>query len=148
RNLRDLFTQPGPRLPLQGTAPFWPDVFVDARLPRRALTQSGLYHAFAIVVVWGLSTVWFPPRLSQAEGFRNQSITYYRVEELLPSLESASAPAPVARQGEPRLAKQRIISLPKAPDNFRQTIVDPSSIKILRDDRRMPNLVAWTPVPS
>ena len=81
--------------------------------------------------------------------FDNSKITYYSVAEYLPEIDTGSVAAPAIkeRKGEPKYAKQRIISIPPAPDNFRQTIVTPSHIK-LPQDVPLPNLVAMTPIPS
>src|SRR6266404_6142872 len=128
RNLCDLFGQPGPTLPLarNAHAAFWGDVFVETPLPRRALTQSGLWHIFALVTIYGLSITW-SQRITTQSPFRNSTITYYSVAEYLPALQSPSEPAPQPRRGEPKLARQQIISLHRRPDNFRQTIIDPST---------------------
>src|SRR5450759_808945 len=39
-------------------AEFWPDVFVDQRLPWHKLVGSGLYHALAVAVVYAISSAW------------------------------------------------------------------------------------------
>jgi TonB family protein len=102
----------------------------------------------AAALVWALTFTWIsraPVRTRSP--FDNTRIAYYGVSEYQPEIDTGSAPAKKARKGEPKLAKQRIISLPPAPDNFRQTIVTPNHIK-LPADVALPNLVAWTPVPS
>ena len=151
-NLRDLFFYPAiPEPSLTSRhAPFWPDVFVERPVAWRSMASSALHHVFAIVVVYGMSVTWAPraPVRSRSP-FDNSKITYYSVSEYLPAIDTGSAPAPAQeeRKGEPKWAKQRIISLPPAPDNFRQTIVTASQIKLPKDVS-MPNLVAWTPVPA
>ncbi len=52
-----------------------------------------------------------------------------------------------SRKGEPKLAKQEILSVPPEPDNNHQTIVTPPKVK-LDHDVKLPNIVAWTPVPA
>jgi TonB family protein len=148
-NLRDLLRfrgSPNPR----GTADaeFWPDVFVHRPVAWRSMASSALYHVFGIVVIYGMSVTWAQRApLPTRSPFDNSKITYYNVSEYLPEIDTGSVAAIKARKGEPKYAKQRIISLPPAPDNFRQTIVTPSHIK-LPNDVALPNLVAWTPIPS
>src|SRR5581483_1287081 len=150
RNLGDLLFLRGQPAPLIAarTAPFWPDVFVTRGLPTRALTQSGLGHVLVLLAIYGISTAWFSSRAGQVNAFRNASITYYNVSEYLPPIESGSEPAKIEKKGGPAFAKRKIISLPRNPDNSRQTIIDPSTTRILRGDVRMPTLVAWDPVPA
>src|SRR5205814_5750441 len=96
-----------------------------------------------------------PPTLTHSRAFQRAAIEYYSVSEYLPEMKM---PAPVvekprraARHGESKLAPQEIISLPPAPDNFRQTIVDPAHPEVLQEARPLPNLVADViapPVPA
>ena len=131
-------------------APFWPDVFVERPVAWRSMSVSALYHILAVVVIYSLSVNW-PQRapVRTQSPFDNTKITYYNVSEYLPEINTGEEPAPakLEQKGKPKFAKQRIISIPKAPDNFRQTIVTPSQIK-LPNDVALPNLVAWTPIPS
>ncbi|MGA1999985.1 MAG: TonB family protein [Terriglobales bacterium] len=150
-NLRDLLLFRGSPNP-HGTADaeFWPDVFVHRPVAWRSMASSALYHVFGIVVIYGMSVTWVQRApLPTRSPFENSKITYYNVSEYLPEIDTGSVAAPAikARKGAPKYAKQRIISLPPAPDNFRQTIVTPSHIK-LPNDVALPNLVAWTPIPS
>jgi TonB family protein len=150
-NLRDLLLFRGSPKP-RGTAgaEFWPDVFVHRPVAWRSMASSALYHLFGIVVIYAMSVTWGQRApLTTRSPFDSGKITYYNVSEYLPEIDTGSAAAPAIeeRKGEPKYAKQRIISLPTEPDNFRQTIVTPSQIK-LPNDVPMPNLVAWTPIPS
>jgi TonB family protein len=150
-NLRDLLLFRGSPKP-RGTvdAEFWPDVFVHRPVAWRSMASSALYHLFGIVVIYGMSVTWAQRApLPIRSPFDNSKITYYSVSEYLPEIDTGSiaAPAVKERKGEPKYAKQRIISIPPAPDNFRQTIITPSHIK-LPNDVALPNLVAWTPIPS
>ncbi|MBZ5628960.1 MAG: TonB family protein [Acidobacteriia bacterium] len=151
-NLCDLFCYPETPEPslTSRQVPFWPDVFVERPVAWRSMASSALYHLFAIVVVYGMSVTYAPRApIHTRSPFDGSKITYYSVSEYLPAIDTGSAPAPAQeeRKGEPKWAKQRIISLPPAPDNFRQTIITPSQIKLPKDVS-MPNLVAWTPVPT
>src|SRR6266571_18870 len=148
-NLIDLVRRRDP-LPLELTSPpadFWPDVFVSASFPRRSLLQSVLCHVIFIAALYNLSNLSWTRPAQAINPFARQTITYYDVSEYLPALNSASAPAKVARKGEPVYAKQDIISLPPEPDNSTQTIVAPSKLK-LRQDVALPNLMIWTPLPA
>jgi TonB family protein len=149
-NLRDLLLFRGSPKPRGTVAEFWPDVFVHRPVAWRSMASSALYHVFGIVVIYGMTVTWAQRApLPTRSPFDNSKITYYSVSEYLPEIDTGkvAAPAVKPRKGEPKYAKQRIISLPKAPDNFRQTIATPSHIK-LPSDVALPNLVAWTPIPS
>ena len=130
-NLRDLLRfrgSPKPRATAQ--AEFWPDVFVHRPVAWRSMASSALYHLFGIVVIYGMSVTWAQRApLPTRSPFDNTKITYYSVAEYLPEIDTGSVAAPAIkeRKGEPKYAKQRIISLPPAPDNFRQTIVTPAA---------------------
>lgn len=133
-------------------ADFWPDVFVPRHLPVGALRQSVLYHAFIIVALWGLSHTVLsrPTGVSTRSPFERQTITYYSVSEYLPAITPNNEPSTRAsrpRKADPHEAAQRIVSARRLPDSHLQTIVSPPKIK-LQDDVPLPNLVAWTPVPS
>ena len=138
---------PPPRLTF-ATAAFWPDVFVPSPLPLRSLGQSVLYHVFVLVVMFGLSTLSLARRNAQVTVLQEKTITYYDVSDYLPALSSGSAPAKVAKKGEPEYSKQPIISLPPSPDNFTQTIVDPTTANLIPQNVPLPNMVIWTPIPA
>lgn len=127
---------------------FWPDVLVPAPLPLKSLGQSALYHVFALVVMFGVSTLSLARRMALATALPEKTITYYDVSDYLPALSSGSAPAKVAKKGQPEYSKQPIISLPPNPDNFTQTIVDPANAAIIPKNVPLPNMVIWTPIPA
>jgi len=129
-------------------APFWPDVFVSTRLPKRSLAQSALYHVFVLMVLLAFPDFWARRPWAAQPVFSDRKLTYYEVSEYLPALRTGSAPAKVARKGRPRYSKQPIISIPRQPDNSTQTIVNPIAPPTLREEVRLPNMVIWTPVPS
>jgi TonB family protein len=126
-------------------APFWPDVFVDQRLPWRRLAGSGIYHAMAVAMVYVITLNWPPSAHIQRQD--NTTLTYYNVSEYLPEIDTGKAAEPKERKGEPALARQHIRSMPPAPDNFRQTIVTPDPTRI-KEDVPLPNLVANTTIPA
>ncbi len=112
------------------------------------MLTSSLYHVFVVVALWGLSVTWLTrPPVRTHSPWDKTTLTYYSVSEYLPEIDTGSPPAAKEQRGEPAYAKQKIISLPPAPDNFRQTIITPSKVR-LPAEAALPNLVAWTPVPS
>jgi TonB family protein len=127
---------------------FWPDVLVPTPLPVRSLGQSALFHVFAIVLLAGLSTISLARRSPRLVHLADKTITYYDVSDYLPALSSGSAPAKVAKKGQPEYNKQPIISLPPNPDNYTQTVVDPNNPALIPKDVPLPNMVIWTPVPA
>jgi TonB family protein len=157
RNLFDLllFRKP-PKVAITAKPTnFWPDVFVDQRLSRRALFDSALVHVFMVVVIVGFTETYIryrPPELH--DPFSHTKLTYYQVSEYLPEVHISphpvEAPRKAAREGvpeapaDPTYAKQEIISVPPNPDNLRQTIVTPSQVRIDRDVP-LPNIVTAQP---
>jgi TonB family protein len=148
-NLADLLLGSGPQARITAApAEFWPDVFVRGGLPWRRLLQSALYHVFFVVAVWGFSVTWLQrPQVPRRSPFENSKLTYYSVSEYLPEINGGETQPPKERRGQPAYAKQKILSLPPAPDNRRQTIITPSKIR-LPQEAPLPNLVAWTPIPA
>lgn len=154
RNLLDSLLFFRRESPLDVTSPpgaFWPDVFVNRRLPVRPFWQSGLYHAFGIVVLYGLSNsaLLFPHDLPARNPYEHSTITYYSVSEYLPPINTAAETerAKVEKKGEPAFAKQKIVSIRRNSESHEQTIISPNDIH-LPQDVRLPNIVAWTPVPA
>lgn len=150
RNLADFLLRREPK-PVQVTSrpgAYWPDVFVSRRVPPRSLAASGLYHIALVAVLYALPSWWLLQLPPPQAGPERKPLAYYDVSEYLPPVNNGSAPAKVARKGKPAYAPQVIISAPDHPDNFSQTIVDPSTPVKLPQNVPMPNLVIWTPVPA
>jgi TonB family protein len=135
-------------------AEFWPDVFVNERVSKRALADSLLVHVFGIVAIVGFTETYIrykPVELHDA--FTHTQLTY-QVSEYLPEVHTipkpVDSPRTPARENapeapaDPTYAKQEIISVPPNPDNLRQTIVTPSQVKIDRDVP-LPNIVTAQP---
>jgi TonB family protein len=150
KNLGDLLLRRDPPSVRLAFAPgtFWKDVLVPSPLPTRGLGQSTAGHALVLALLFGLSTISLARRNAPVAALPERTITYYDVSDYLPALNSGSAPAKVAKKGQPEHNKQPIISLPPNPDNFSQTIVDPTTTRILPQDVPLPNMVIWTPVPA
>ncbi|MBV9609596.1 MAG: hypothetical protein JO187_08565 [Acidobacteria bacterium] len=101
------------------------------------------------MAVWGVTVSWVNrPRVRFQSFSPKQSVAYYPGSEYLPAIGKPSPPAEVARKGEPEFSPQPIISVPRLPDNTRQTIVDPTTVKVLTTDAKLPNLVAWNNIPA
>lgn len=146
RNLRDLFRQEmqwhGSCLPGR----FWPDVFVPSRVPWWGLMESGFYHLIFFALLWAVSQLAaMQTHIEQPPRFRASDVVTYPASEYLPPLNTMKG-ARAARHGDPRYAKQEIISVPREADNMRQTIVTPPDIK-LKQDVPVPNIVAWSRTP-
>src|SRR3954452_3839236 len=139
---------PGRAVPLwiaSRPAAFWPDVFINDRLPWRGLVDSVTGHVLVMTLIFTLTYFgYFGSRPQQIQNPLRKTISYYSVDDYLPELNSGSRPSRVELKGQPAYAKQDIISVPPEPDNTRQTIVTPSDIK-LKHDVAMPNIIAWNP---
>jgi TonB family protein len=149
-NLVDLF-RPNRRLSLS-SAPgtFWPDVFVQSRLPWFRFLQSAICHCLVIAGAWGFARIWPTPIQISRPFFSTADVISSSGPIYLPPLDTRRDLGPVRENGDPVLAPQPILSVPPEPDNRSQTIVTPPDIK-LQQDVRMPNIVAWSntsvPVP-
>ena len=143
RNLRDLFR---PERQWHGSClpgRFWPDVFVSSRLPWWGLMESGFYHLIFFALLWWVSHfATMRTRLVAAPRFQASDVVTYPASEYLPPLNTMIGPR-ASRHGDPKFAKQEIISVPHEADNTHQTIVTPPDIK-LKQDVPVPNIVAWS----
>lgn len=145
QNLRDLLFPPRHR-PLRidsAPAAFWPDVFVDRRLPWLRFLQSGAYHVLALALIWEASQfLALQPYATPLPPFTHADVVYYTPSEYLPPLDTRRSDSAPARQADPEYSAQPIISLPPEADNRSQTIVTPPNIQ-LQHDVPLPNIVAW-----
>ena len=149
RNLADLLLRREPP-PLELTsepAPVPPDTFVDTGLNWRTIAESYAGHIAFVAIVYFISVTLFQRPVKLESPFQNTAVSYYPVSEYLPPINTGQQGAAKPRKGEPKLAKQEILSVPPNPDNYRQTIVTPPQVK-LNKDVPLPNVVAWTPVPA
>lgn len=146
RNLGDLvFGRRPPAIRLE-SAPgtFWPDVFVQRRLPWLRFFESLGYHILAVAALVGFSRFWsWQPVLEPRPGFDRVQIITYAPVEYLPPLDTRRAEAPHRQPSDPELSRQPIISLPAEADNRFQTIVAPPVIK-LKSDVALPNIESWS----
>ncbi len=149
QNLRDLFREREPDpLPLR-SAPgdFWPDVFVDRKLPWRRFLESGGYHLLALVIILvGSHFLALQPHTTPLSAFTHDDVVYYTPAEYLPPLDTRRPTSAHARKADPEFSAQPIISLPREADNRSQTIVTAPNIR-LRHEVDLPNTVAWLDKP-
>ena len=89
QNLQDLF-RPAPLPPLHlQSAPgtFWPDVFVNRKLPWRRFSESGGYHLLAIILIVAASRFFaLQPHAVSKSAFNHTDVVYYSASEYLPPL--------------------------------------------------------------
>ena len=150
QNLGDLFYQREgvPLLLESAPAAFWPDVFVERRLPWRRFFESGGYHVMALVMIWaGSRFLVLQPQVTSIPTFTHADVVYYTPSEYLPPLDTRRPTSAPAQMPDPELSAQPIISLPAAADNHSQTIVAAPPIR-LPHDVPLPNTVAWAEKPQ
>jgi len=135
--------------PRENELGMWRDVFVHRGLPWERFTESAVLHVGAAALIWLVSIAWLRQQNIQVKpAFDRSEVITYSPQEYLPPLDTGpSDPAPQAK-GDPVLARQSILSVPREADNRTQTIVTPPDIK-LAHDVPLPNIVAnATPTPQ
>ncbi len=149
RNLGDflLRRQPPPLELTSEPGPVPPDIFVDKSLNWWGIAESYGGHIVFVAVVYFVSVSFFQKPVQLQSPFQNTEISYYPVSEYLPPINTGQKGTTKPRKGQPKLAKQEILSVPPNPDNRQQTIVAPQQAKLNRDVT-LPNIVAWTAVPA
>src|SRR5580704_18074683 len=150
RNLGDLIfrRQPPPVPTTAAPVPVDKDFSIRTGIAPVRFAESYASHIAFVVIIYLICTLPFFNRSPQLRSpFENTKIEYYPVSEYLPPINTAQKAAMKTRHGAPKLAKQEILSVPPNPDNTHQTIVTPPKVK-LDHDVALPNIVAWTPVPS
>jgi TonB family protein len=155
-NLSDLFIgkQRGlPPLHLQSSpAAFWPDVFVERRVPWRRFFESGGYHVLVIVaIVVGSRLLDLQPHAAPVSQFRHTDVVYYSPSEYVAALDTLKrdtrAPHASRTQApDPGFSPQPVISVPPESDNHSQTIVAAPNVR-LKHDIQLRNTVAWSDTP-
>jgi TonB family protein len=150
RNLGDVVFRREPP-PVETTAepvPTRPDYFIKTGIRPIRFAESYGGHIAFVALVYLICTLPFFNRAPQLHSpFENTKIEYVPLSDYLPPINTAAKAQMKPRLGAPKLAKQEILSVPANPDNNHQTIVTPPKVK-LDHDVAMPNIVAWTPVPS
>ena len=125
----------------------WDTIFVRSRLPWTTFIESLVYHALVLVLMLAWAQ-WRPVRhITQVDPWKDTKLVVYPTTPApLPKLDTGSSGPHRAQTGDPVLASQPILSVPREPDNRTQTIITPPDI-VLHSDIRMPNIVAWTSIP-
>ncbi|MCU1310109.1 MAG: TonB-like protein [Candidatus Angelobacter sp.] len=125
-------------------------------MPWRNFGQSGFLHAAVIVFIIATGRFWFArPQLVVEDPYQHTTLSYYKVDDLLPAIDTAPAPAvkpkiarPLGSKAQPEYSRQEIISVPAAADNSTQTIINPPHPDILRKDVPLPNIMVAAPAPA
>jgi len=155
-NIADLF-RPPPRQLRLSTLPgrYWPDALVNRPVAWAAIGKSSLLHVLALALIFGLNYLWMTqPRVLPDDISRSRSLEHYALTEYLPPVNSTPDERPrppvrrEAQQADPEYAPQEIVTIHPSPNSIRQTIVNPVHPEMLPQDKPLPNIVAWTPVPS
>ncbi len=149
QNVRGLFERTATPQDLQSApADFWPDVFVERRLPWGRFFQSGGYHILALMLIWaGARFLALQPRAMLQPTFSHADVIYYTPSEYLPPLDTRQPTSEHAQKADPELSAQPIISVPPEANNRSQTIVTAPNIR-LQHDVPLPNTVAWSNAPQ
>src|ERR1700688_4036030 len=110
-------------------AAFWPDVFVNRRLPWMGFLRSGAYHVLALAMIWaGSRFLALQPRVTVPPAtFTHAKVIYYSPSEYLPPLDTRSSNSTSAQRADPEYSAQPIISVPPEAENNSQTIATPPS---------------------
>jgi TonB family protein len=150
QNITDLLLRREPP-PIETTAepvPIPEEKWIATGLGPRHYLESYGYHIALVVVIYVVCTsAWFNRPVKLESPFANTEVEHYALSEYLPPINTGPRGEAKPRKGQPKLAKQEILSVPPNPDNNRQTIVTPPNIKLNRDVS-LPNMVAWTNIPG
>lgn len=146
RNLADILLQRDPP-PVQISSPAALVHYhaISTGVDGERFFESGALHVALLIIVYLASTVTLfqhAPKL--ASPFADTRVEYRPLSEYLPPINSGSKGPAKLRKGQPKLAKQEILSVPPEADNTRQTVVTPPNLKLNRD-LALPNIVAWSP---
>jgi len=123
---------------------FWRDVDIRTPFPRRGLADSVGAHAALLGLLYAVS-IWPVASVHLDRPLSRRAQENFTISQYLPELHGAPSHSQARGKHDPVLAKQEILSLPKNPDNFHQTIVSPPKIK-LQKDVNLPNIVAYQAV--
>ena len=148
RNLGDLFrSEPPPAEITAQPVELGKDYFIRTGVSPIRFLESYSGHIAFVVAVYLVCTLPLFNRPHIEPTVTHTSLEYVPLSDYLPPINTAAKQQMKPRKGAPKLAKQEILSVPANADNSHQTIVTPPKVK-LNHDVPMPNIVAWTPVPS
>ena len=154
RNLADLFRPEPPKLWLTSTpGEYWEDALVHRPPAWKAAAGSFSLHIVTAAAVYWLTLLWLnQPHVVPQELTASKPLEHYELSEYLPPVNKQEKPEPprrrIAQKADPEYAPQEIISVHVDHNSKKQTIINPPIPKILNQDVPLPNIVAWTPVPS
>ena len=147
-NLNDL-VRPPRTAPLKLTsapAPFWPDVFVPARLPWERFLQSMVVHAVMIMALGGLLEFWLSQRHTvQRMAFRKSEVIYFSPSEYLEALGRGKATLRAPRKGQAGVTLPPVIKVAREKGNHTQASTAPPALQ-LKPQVQLLRLVAWNSV--
>ena len=155
RNLGDLFRPSPPQVWLTSKpGEYWADALVHRPAPWAAVAESLFGHLLVAAGIYGLTLWWLSlPHILPEQLTQSRSLDHYEVSEYLPPITKATKkPEPpkrrVPQKADPEYAPQEIVSINVDHNSTKQTIVNPVNPRLLTQDTPLPNIVAWTPVPS
>jgi len=148
QNVRELFWHSSAPSDLESSpADFWPDVFVERKLPWRRFSESAGYHFLALAMIWaGSRFLALQPQVTVQPVFTHADVVYYTPSEYLAPIDTRPPTSAYERKADPELAAQPIISVPPEADNHSQTIVAAPNVR-LQHDVPLLNTVAWADKP-
>ncbi len=117
RNLADLVLrrEPPPLELTSAAGPVPPDIFVDKSLNWWGMAESYAGHIVFVAIVYFVSVSFFQKPVQLQSPFQNTEISYYPVSEYLPPINTGQKGMAKPRIGQPKLAKQEILSVPPEP---------------------------------
>ncbi|HEY6253659.1 MAG TPA: TonB family protein [Candidatus Angelobacter sp.] len=155
RNIGDLFRPAPPKLWLSSPpGEYWADALVHRPPSWSGFAGSLSTHILVVTGVYFLTLWWLnQPHVIPDDVTQSRPLDHYELSEYLPPVSKAEKkPEPpkrrVAQKADPEYAPQEIVSVHVDHNSTRQTIVNPLNPKLLKQDTPLPNIVAWTAVPS
>lgn len=155
RNIADLVRPNPPQVWLSSVpGEYWPDAQVHRPPTWGGFAGSLTAHILVVAGVYSLTLWWLhQPHLVPDDLTQSKPLDHYELSEYLPPIAKAEEkPQPpkrrLARKADPEYAPQEIVSVQVDHNSTRQTIVNPIKPKLLQQDIPLPNIVAWTPIPS
>jgi TonB family protein len=133
---------------------YWADALVHRPVAWTRMLQSYLAHAIALACVYAGNLLWLnQPHVISEDPPQTSTVLRYQLSEYLPEVRPRASRADVpvrerAQRADPVVAPQPIVSINVDHTSTRQTvIIQQPDLKLLQHDARLPNLVAWTPLP-
>ncbi len=153
RNLVDLFRPTPPRVWLTSKpAEYWEDALLERPVAWAAMRKSFLAHLLGLVSIYGLTLAWLNQPLALPQSIPRNTLGHYDVSEYLPAVKPPRARSEAVRRrpqkADPEYAPQEIVAIDPGHKSTLQTIVNPVSPQLLKDDTPLPNMIVWTPAPS